>query len=208
MSKEFDIANTGDNRVMTTKEELSILTFSTAKIWREWLEENHNLSSGIWLRFFKKDSGTVSVSYDEALDEALCYGWIDSQIKKYDEKSYLQKFTPRRSRSVWSNRNKEHVERLIAAGKMHATGLKEIKAAKEDGRWAAAYDSASKMVIPPDFLGELEKNIQAKEFFNTLNKANVYAIAWRLQTAKKPETRQKRLKSLVEMLAKGEKLHE
>jgi len=196
------------NSAMGTEKEPSIIAFSTAKIWREWLEENHCLSSGIWLRFFKKDSGTVSVTYDEALDEALCYGWIDGQLQKYDEKSWLRKFTPRRPRSIWSNWNKEHVKRLTAAGKMQPAGLKEVSIAKEDGRWEAAYDSASTMTIPKDFLEELSKNSQAKAFFDTLNKANVYAIAWRLQTAKKPETRQKRLRMIVDMLAEEEKFHE
>ncbi len=189
------------------RKEPPIIAFPSAKSWEEWLAKNHNLSSGIWLRFFKKTSGVTSVSYGEALDAALCYGWIDGQIKKYDEKSWLHKFTPRRPRSLWSNRNREHVERLIASGKMQTAGLRKINEAKEDGRWEAAYDSPSKMTVPQDFLEELGKNKQAKAFFATLNKANVYAIAWRLQTAKKPETRQRRLKMMLEMLAKGEKLH-
>ena len=191
---------------MDTKEQ-PVIAFRSAKSWEEWLAENHNHSSGIWLRFFKKASGVTSVSYDEALDAALCYGWIDGQIKKYDEKSWSHKFTPRRPRSFWSNRNKEHVVRLIGSGKMQTAGLKEINEAKEDGRWEAAYDSPSKMTVPQDFLEELGRNKRAKAFFATLNKSNVYAIAWRLQTAKKPETRQRRLETIIEMLAKGEKLH-
>ena len=189
------------------RKEQPIIAFPSAKSWEEWLAKNHNHSSGIWLRFFKKTSRVTCVSYGEALDAALCYGWIDGQIKKYDEKSWLHKFTPRRPRSLWSNRNKEHVERLIASGKMQTAGLRKINEAKEDGRWEAAYDSPSKMTVPQDFLEELGKNKRAKAFFATLNKANVYAIAWRLQTAKKPETRQRRLKMMLEMLAKGEKLH-
>jgi uncharacterized protein YdeI (YjbR/CyaY-like superfamily) len=192
---------------VNTKKELPILTFSTPKLWRDWLVKNHHLSAGIWLRFFKKDSGRASVSYDQALDEALCYGWIDCQLKKYDEESWLRKFTPRRPKSVWSNRNKEHIQRLIAEGKMHTSGLKEVDAAKQDGRWAAAYESASTMEVPQDFMDELAKNPPARAFFDTLNKANLYAIAWRLTTAKKPETRQKRLQNIIEKLAKGEKLH-
>jgi uncharacterized protein YdeI (YjbR/CyaY-like superfamily) len=184
-----------------------VAAFSSAKELEQWLDRNHAKSNGIWVRFFKKSSGVPSVSYDEALDAALCFGWIDGQLKKYDEKSWLRKFTPRRPKSVWSKRNREHADRLIRAGTMQARGLQEVEAAKQDGRWEAAYDSANKMVIPDDFLTELARNAQAKAFFATLNRANVYAIVWRLQTAKKPETRQKRLKTILAMLAKGQKFH-
>ena len=148
------------------------------------------------------------MTYAEGLDEALCCGWIDGQLDKYDEKSWLRKFTPRRSKSVWSKRNIEHVNRLIQAGKMKLAGLKEVEAAKADGRWERAYDSPSAMQVPEDFLKELSKDKKAKAFFETLNKANTYAIAWRLQTAKKPETREKRMKAILEMLKRGEKLHD
>lgn|GEM_PF-34380 len=195
------------NSTMDTKEQ-PILAFSSAKSWEEWLDENHNNSSGIWLRFFKKTSEITSISHNEALDVALCYGWIDGQLKKYDEKSWLRKFTPRRPRSLWSNRNKEHAEGLIISGKMQPAGLREVNEAKEDGRWIAAYDSYGKMDVPQDFLEELNKDDRAKSFFVTLDKANVYAIAWRLQTAKKPETRRRRLETIIEMLAKGEKFHD
>jgi uncharacterized protein YdeI (YjbR/CyaY-like superfamily) len=184
-----------------------VAAFSSAKELEQWLAKNHAKSNGIWVRFFKKNSDVPSVSYDEALDAALCIGWIDGQLKKYDEKSWLRKFTPRRPKSVWSKRNREHVERLTRAGKMQTAGLEEVEAAKQDGRWKAAYDSPSKMVIPDDFLKELAKSERAKAFFETLNRANVYAIVWRLQTAKKPESRQKRLKTILAMLAKGEKFH-
>ena len=156
---------------------------------------------------FKKDSGVKSVTYDEALDVALCYGWIDGQKNKHDARSWVQKFTPRRARSIWSKRNVEHVERLIAEGKMTAAGWVQIEAAKADGRWTRAYDAAKDMKVPEDFLKELSKNKKAKAFFDTLNKANTYAIAWRLQTAKKPETRERRMNALLEMMKKGEKLH-
>ncbi len=192
---------------MSRVKEPPILAFPTSETWSQWLAKNHSLSSGIWLRFFKKASGVASISYDEALDEALCYGWIDGQLKKYDETSWLHKFTPRRPRSMWSSRNKEHAERLIAAGRMQVAGLNEINTAKADGRWDTAYDSPSSMTIPDDFLAELANNNAAQAFFETLDKANKYAIAWRLQTAKKPETRQRRLEKIIDMLAKGERLH-
>jgi uncharacterized protein YdeI (YjbR/CyaY-like superfamily) len=183
------------------------LAFQAQKDWRRWLAKNHSISNGIWLRFFKKGSGTKSVTYAEALDEALCYGWIDGQLKKFDAESYLQKFTPRRPKSIWSKRNKDHTDRLISLGKMTPAGLREIEAAKTDGRWEQAYDSPSAMQIPQDFLKELSKDKKAKSFFESLNKANTYAIAWRLQTAKKPETREKRMKTILDMLKHGKKFH-
>jgi uncharacterized protein YdeI (YjbR/CyaY-like superfamily) len=186
---------------------LDVVAFSTAEALEQWLAQNHAKSNGIWVRFYKKGSGVPSVSYDEALDLGLCFGWIDGQLKKCDEASWLRKFSPRRPKSVWSKRNREHAERLIRAGQMQPTGLEEIEAAKQDGRWNAAYDSASQMVIPDDFLKELAKNEQAEAFFKTLNRANLYAITWRLQTAKKPETRQKRLQAILAMLANGQKFH-
>jgi uncharacterized protein YdeI (YjbR/CyaY-like superfamily) len=190
-----------------TKIDLPIISFKSLKEWASWLARNHAASTGIWLRLFKKDSGVVSVTYAGALDEALCYGWIDGQLDKYDEKSWLRKFTPRRPKSIWSRKNMEHVKRLTAAGKMKPAGLKEVEAAKKDGRWKRAYDSPSAMQVPEDFLKALAKHQKAKAFFETLNKANTYAIAWRLQTAKKPETRAKRMQAILEMLARGEKFH-
>lgn len=190
------------------KVEPKVVEFSSQAKWNAWLKKNHvSVEKGVWLRLFKKDSGIKSVTYDEALDAALCYGWIDGQKNKHDAQSWVQKFTPRRARSIWSKRNIEHVERLIAEGKMTAAGLVQIEAAKADGRWARAYDAAKDMKVPEDFLKELSKNKKAKAFFDTLNKANTYAIAWRLQTAKKPETRERRMNALLEMMKKGEKLH-
>jgi uncharacterized protein YdeI (YjbR/CyaY-like superfamily) len=156
---------------------------------------------------YKKATGIESVNHPEALDEALCYGWIDGQSKSYDEESWLQKFTPRRKKSLWSKRNIEHIERLRKAGKMTQAGEKEVEAAKADGRWAAAYDGPATIKMPEDFLKELAKDKKAEAFFNTLNKTNIYAIAWRLQTAVKPETRERRFNKLLEMLKKGEKIH-
>jgi uncharacterized protein YdeI (YjbR/CyaY-like superfamily) len=192
---------------INTVTDLNIISFESAEKWGEWLAENHATSNGIWLRVFKKGSGEASVYYGEALDEALCYGWIDGQGRKYDEQSYLQKFTPRRKGSVWSKRNTEHVERLIKEGRMKPAGLQEVEAAKADGRWARAYDSPASMQVPEDFLSELSKMPDALAFFQMLSKANTYAIAYRLQSAKRPETRQRRMKVILEMLARGEKLY-
>jgi len=191
-----------------SKTDLPIIAFKSSSDWASWLDKNHAQSNGIWLRFFKKDSGVASATHAEALDEALCYGWIDGQLEKYDEKSWLHKFTPRRPKSVWSKRNIEHVNRLTAAGKMKPSGLKEVEAAKADGRWERAYDSPSAMQVPEDFLKKLSKNKKTKAFFETLNKANTYAIAWRLQTAKKPATRARRMQAILERLKRGEKFHD
>ena len=193
---------------MGAKNDSEIIAFPSAKKWERWLAKTHASSRGVWLRFFKKGSGVASVTHAEALAAALCYGWIDGQLKKYDEESWLHKFTPRRPKSVWSKRNRELVERLAEAGKMRPAGLKEVEAAKADGRWDRAYDSPSKMTVPEDFLKELSKNKKARMLFETLNKANTYAIAWRLQTAKKPQTREKRMRAIIAMLAKRKKFHD
>lgn len=184
-----------------------VLSFKTPKAFEKWLTKNYDNYNGIWLRFFKKDSGEKSINYKEALDEALCYGWIDGQANKYDEQSWIQKFTPRRAKSIWSKRNTEHIERLTTLGKMKPPGFAEVEKAKADGRWEKAYDSLSQMKIPDDFMKLLSKNKKAKVFFETLNKTNKYAIAWRLQTAKRPETREKWMKRIMEMLTNEEKFH-
>jgi len=182
--------------------------FRTAAAFGKWLTVHHGKAeAGIWVRFFKKASGEKSLTYLEALDEALCHGWIDGQVKPLDDKSWIQRFTPRRPRSNWSKRNTQFAERLIAEGRMKPAGLAQIDAAKADGRWGAAYDSPRNALPPEDFLSALEKSKKAKAFFATLNKANVYAIVYRLQTAKKPETRERRLKAILEMLKRGEKFH-
>lgn len=193
---------------MVNKNNLQIIAFESSKTWERWLAENHRNSVGIWLRIFKKDAGIKSIDYSQALDVALCYGWIDGQKKTCDKKSWLQKFTPRRSKSMWSKRNVEHVARLVKSGKMKPAGLKEVEIAKHDGRWKKAYASPSTMIMPRDFMEELSRNKKAKIFFETLNKANIYAIGWRLETAKKPETREKRMKLIFEMLTKGKKFHD
>ena len=189
------------------KDNTPILSFKTPVAWEKWLAKNWATSKAVWLHLFKKDSGIPSINHAAALEVCLCYGWIDGIANKYDEVSYLQRFTPRRPKSLWSKKNIEKVTRLISSGKMKAGGLKEIEAAKADGRWNAAYDSPANMEIPKDFLKELSKNKKAKIFFQTLNKTNIFAITWRLQTAKKPETREKRMKVIIEMLSKEEKFH-
>jgi uncharacterized protein YdeI (YjbR/CyaY-like superfamily) len=183
------------------------ISFRSPAEFRKWLAANHSKSEGIWLRIFKKTSDTASITYAEALDEALCYGWIDGQKQKHDDASWLQKFTRRRAKSGWSRINTGHAERLIKAGRMKAQGHAEVDAAKKDGRWKAAYDSPSKSTIPDDFLAALSKDPKAKAFFDSLNKANLYAISYRLQTAKKPETRQRRMELILGMLARGEAFH-
>jgi uncharacterized protein YdeI (YjbR/CyaY-like superfamily) len=186
---------------------MQTLYFKSSAEFRRWLEKNHAGSEGIWLRFFKKASKVPSLKYAEALDQALCLGWIDGQAKPLDKHSWLQKYMPRRPRSGWSKRNTEHTERLIKAGAMTSAGLKAIEAAKADGRWKAAYDSPRNAKPPEDFLKRLNKNKKAKAFFETLNRANVYAIVYRLQTAKKPETREKWMELILAMMAQGKKFH-
>lgn len=192
---------------ISDKKELETISFKTVKSFEKWLAKNHAKVSGIWLRFFKKDSGEKSITYKEAVDEALCYGWIDGQANKYDDTSWIQKFTPRTTKSIWSKRNTDNVGRLTTLGKMQVSGLAEVEKAKADGRWEKAYDSPSNTEIPNDFMKELSKNKKAKTFFESLNKTNKYSITWRLQTAKKPETREKRMKVILDMLSKGEKFH-
>jgi uncharacterized protein YdeI (YjbR/CyaY-like superfamily) len=186
---------------------MRIKTFKTPDEFRAWLTKNHASAESLGVRIFKKDSGRKSITYAEALEEALCFGWIDGQKVKGDEEFWVQKFTPRRPRSSWSKINCGHALRLIKEGRMKSAGLKEIEEAKRDGRWAAAYDSHRTMKIPSDFITELKKNKKAAEFFDTLNRTNLYSIAYRLQTAKRPETRVKRMKSIIEMLSKGRTFH-
>jgi uncharacterized protein YdeI (YjbR/CyaY-like superfamily) len=189
------------------KLELKVLSFSTAKTFNQWLTKNHDATTGIWIKFFKKGSGEKTITYAEALDEALCFGWIDGQIKKFDEQSWIRHFTPRGEKSIWSKRNTGHAERLVTTGRMKPPGLKQVEKAKADGRWTLAYDSPANMEIPEDLIKAISKNKKAKSFFESLNKANLYSIGWRLQTAKRPETREKRIKAILEMLAKGQKFH-
>lgn len=182
-------------------------SFRSASALRAWLAKEHARAPGLLLRIYKKDAGVASVTYAEALDQALCFGWIDGQKLPLDEKSWLQKFTPRRANSRWSRINVAHVDRLTRDGRMTAAGLAAVAAAKADGRWAAAYDSPSSATLPAEFERALARNAKAKQFYATLNKANRYAVAYRLQTAKRPETKIKRIETIVAMLARGEKFH-
>jgi len=182
-------------------------SFRSAEKLREWLAKEHARASLLLLRIYKKDSGVPSVTYAEALDQALCFGWIDGQKLPFDENSWLQKFTPRRAKSRWSKKNVAHVDRLVREGRMTPAGLAEAEAAKADGRWGDAYDSPATATVPPEFTAALARNAKAKRFYATLNKTNLYAIAYRLQTAKRPETKQKRIALIVEMLARGETFH-
>ena len=173
--------------------ELPTLTFESKKKFAEWLAKNHDKSAGAWLKLAKKATGIPSVTYQEALDVALCYGWIDGQKGSFDDKYFLQKFTPRRPKSIWSKINVEKVERLIASGEMKPSGLKAVESAKEDGRWAAAYASQKNISVPVDFQSALEKNKKAKAFFESLTSARRYSFLFRIETAKKAETREKRI---------------
>lgn len=184
-----------------------IRAFATSADFWEWLEANHASEPELWLKIYKKASGTPSVDWNEAVIEALCWGWIDGVKKSLDDEAFLQRFTPRRAGSNWSKRNREHVERLLAAGRMQPPGMIHVEAAQADGRWEAAYAPASEMRVPDDFMAALAERPAAQTFFATLNKQNLYAISYRLQTAKKPETRQKRFKQFLDMLEKGEKLY-
>ena len=186
--------------------ELPTKLFSNAAAWEKWLVA-HATDAGAWLKIAKKGQGVTSVTYAEALDVALCHGWIDGLKHACDEQYFLQRFTPRKPKSLWSKINIAKVEALIAAGRMQPAGLREVEAAKADGRWSAAYDSPSRMAPPDDLLAALVKNKKAAEFFETLDKTNRYAVCWRVQTAKKPETRKARIEKFIAMLARGEKIH-
>ena len=190
-----------------TSFEKPVLFFSGKGAWLTWLARNHAKSSGVLLRFAKKASGVKSITYDQALDVALRYGWIDGQSKSDGAEYWLQKFTPRGKRSIWSKRNREKALALIESGQMRRAGLAEVERAKKDGRWEAAYDSPSRATVPSDLEAALSENVEARAFFKTLDSRNRYAILFRIHTAKKPETRAKRIREFVAMLARNEKLH-
>lgn len=188
------------------RSDLPIRHFHSASAWERWLAA-HTSAPGLWLKIAKKGSGISTVTYTEALDVALCYGWIDSQKRACDTVFFLQRFTPRKPKSLWSKNNVAKAETLITAGRMRAGGRREINAAKADGRWQAAYDSGRNMEPPAELRAALVKNRKAAVFFAQLDRANHYAVCWRVQTAKKPETRRVRVVKLVAMLARGEKIH-
>jgi uncharacterized protein YdeI (YjbR/CyaY-like superfamily) len=190
-----------------TYKDLPVLFFEDQPSWHDWLDVHCTDPTGVWLKFAKKASGITSLNYAEALDEALCYGWIDGQAKSIDETYYLQRFVPRRPKSMWSKRNIVKVAVLTEAKRMKPTGIAQVEAAQNDGRWAQAYDPPTTITMPEDFASELEKHPKAKAFYETLNKTNTYAVLWRIQTATKPETRKARIEKLIAMLDKEEKLH-
>jgi len=192
---------------MKNADNLPVMSCETRQDWETWLAENHIGAKGVWLKIAKKATGVDSVSYAEALESAICYGWIDGQKASFDDRYWLQKFTPRGPRSIWSKINCEKATTLIAAGRMQPEGLRQVERAKTDGRWDAAYHPQSTISVPDDLQRELDNNPQAQQFFNTLNSINRYAILFRIQTAKKPETRAARIQKFMEMLSKQERIY-
>jgi len=181
-----------------------VKTFASARKLRQWLKANHASENELWIKVFKVKTGKASVTWIEIVIEALCWGWIDGIRKSIDGEAYFQRITPRKPRSTWSKRNREHAERLIAEGRMQEPGLVQVRAAKADGRWKNAY-AASEMKVPADFLAAVKRKPKAKQRFETLNRTDRYAIAYGLTTAKRPETRQRRFDKYLDMLIRGEK---
>lgn len=192
---------------MDGKHGLPVVSFTSRDAWEAWLAEQHAASGGVWLKIAKQGADVASVSYAEALEVALCYGWIDSQKDKLDQDYWLQRFGPRTPRSKWSKVNRDKATRLIESGQMKPAGLREVERARADGRWDAAYDSPSAATIPDDLQRELEKNEQAREFFAQLDSTNRYAILHRIQDAKKPETRARRIATYVAMLTERKTIY-
>ena len=186
---------------------LPVHAFEHRQAWADWLAVNHGSTPGLWLRLAKKGAGVPSVSYDEAIEVALCFGWIDGQKKSHNEQFWLQKFTRRSDKSVWSKVNRDKALALIEAGQMKPAGRQVVEEARSDGRWDAAYDSPSKATVPDDLQAALDGNPRARDFFETLDGRNRYAILFRIQTSKKAETRAKKIAQFVQMLARRERLH-
>ena len=192
---------------MKPDDPLPILSFETPADWEAWLEENHAAAKGVWFKIAKKGSGITTLDYPQVLESALCFGWIDGQASKFDEQYWLQKFTPRRPKGMWSKINVDKALALIAQGRMRPAGLKQVELAQADGRWAAAYEPPSRISVPDDFQAELDANPQALAFFTTLNSTNRYAILFRIHHAKRPETRAARIKKFIDMLNRQEKIY-
>jgi uncharacterized protein YdeI (YjbR/CyaY-like superfamily) len=200
--------SSSDNRAVTTgRDGLPVIRFDSADAWESWLDTNHADSTGLWVQIAKKASGIPTVSYPQAVEAALCFGWIDGQKSGYDDAFFLQRFTPRRPRSGWSKINVEKVAELTRAGRMRPAGLAEVEAAKADGRWEAAYGGSASITVPDDLQAALDANPAAREFFATVSRANRYAVLYRVVQAKRPETRARRISTLVSMLAEGRTLH-
>lgn len=192
---------------MEMLKDLPITLYETKVDWRQWLAREHEGSTGVWVKIAKKNTGAHSVSYEEALNVALCFGWIDGQVQKYDQQYYLQKFSPRRVGSTWSKSNIARVEKLIKDSEMQPSGLAAIERAKQNGQWERAYDSPSNMTVPPDFQQMLDENPEAKDFFQSLNKTTQFSFLWRIHTAKRPETRQSRIETALSMLKEKRTFH-
>jgi uncharacterized protein YdeI (YjbR/CyaY-like superfamily) len=188
-------------------DDLPVQSFASAAEFEEWLDANHPTVPGVWLKIAKKATGIDTVTHAEALEIALCYGWIDGQRQAHDEQWFLQRFTPRKPRSRWSRINRDKATALIESGAMKPAGLREVERAKADGRWDAAYEGQRSATVPGDLQAALDANPKAREFFGTLSSQNRYAILYRLQDAKRPETRARRLEKFVAMLNRGETLH-
>ena len=186
---------------------LPVMTFDSTDAWDAWLGAHHADSPGLWLKIAKKGAAGRTISYSEALDVALCHGWIDGQKGRYDDEYWLQRFTPRKPASKWSKINTERVAALTASGRMRPAGLREVERARADGRWEQAYESQSRVTVPEDLARALAENERARAFFATLDSANRYAILYRIGTAKKPETRAKRIDTFVTMLSEHKKIH-
>ena len=192
---------------MGADDDLPKIPFASTPEWEQWLEDNHTSSDGVWIKMAKKGAGIESVRYPEVLESALCFGWIDGRRQALDERYFLQRFTARRPRSRWSRINRDKAERLIGDGRMRPAGLAEVERAKADGRWEAAYEGQKRITVPDDLQGELDARPNAKAFFAELSSQNRYAILYRLQDAKKPETRARRLAKFVAMLEAGESIY-
>lgn len=192
---------------MKPENSLPILSFETHADWEAWLEENHATSQGLWFKIAKKGSGITTLDHAQALESALCFGWIDGQADKFDDPYWLQKFTPRRPKSIWSKINVDKVQVLISEGRMRPAGLRQVELAQADGRWAAAYEPPSRISVPDDLQAELDAKPDALAFFNALNATNRYAILFRIHNAKRPETRAARIKKFIDMLSKHEKIY-
>jgi uncharacterized protein YdeI (YjbR/CyaY-like superfamily) len=193
---------------MGTFEDLPIVQAADKAEWRKWLEQNHDRVAAVWLKFAKKGAPVPTVSYAEAIEEALCHGWIDGQVRAFDAHFYLQRFTPRRPRSKWSEINREKATKLIAEGRMRPAGLAQVEAAKADGRWDAAYPAQSRATVPDDFQQALDQNDDAKAFFETLTGATRYAFLYRLHNVTDPPARAKRIASYIERLSAGRTLED
>lgn len=189
-------------------DELLSLTVADGAAWRAWLQEHHGDDRGVWLTLARKGAAApTSLTYDEALEEALCHGWIDGQLRGGDGDSYRQRFTPRTARSGWSKRNVAIAERMIAEGRMQPSGLAAVERAKADGRWDAAYAGPASIEVPTDLAAALDSQPAARSMFEKLNRRNRYAVLYRIETAKRPETRSRRIEQFVAMLARGETIH-